>query len=176
MKNSMILAGACLLALAFTIAECDVSCGDFSDPTSELAMCNTQLVTDPTAVCTGNCRELLEKYAETCLSGTVADQFMAALNTTCEPDVPEVPGSQVCTAFLDTSSDLYMCNAELVANTCSSDCRSALKEYVEDCLDEAFADSFNDNIDTVCGDATTVGATLISIISALMVAVSAALY
>ena len=170
MKNSMILAGACLLALAFTIAECDVSCNDASNPTSELTMCITQFGTDPTSVCTDACRELLQKYFEMCLTG---DQD---LNTVCG-------GSQVCTDFLDTSSDLFTCNANLATNpdsACSSDCREALEEYIEDCLDGATADTFNDSLDRACGDvegdATTVGATLISTVSALMVAVSAALY
>ena len=188
MKGSLLLAGACLLALALTIAECDVQCDDAFNPTSQLATCISRSTTDPTTVCTGNCRELLEKYAETCLTGNTADQFMANINTLCSgsaPSVPSVPGSQVCSAFLDASSDLFTCNTDLAANpdsACSGDCRSALEEYVEECLSEAAADTFNDNINTVCGEteaeggATSVGATLISTISALMVAVSAALY
>ena len=58
---------------------------------------------------------------------------------------------------------------------CSSACRSALTDYYEDCLDGIGLDTFNQGYETLCGDAATVGATLFTTISAVLVAVATAL-
>ena len=54
-----------------------------------------------------------------------------------------------------------------IGEFCGSSCRTALTDYFNDCLDGAGLDSYNQ----ACGSATTVGVTLFTVVSALLVAV-----
>ena len=74
MKSSTILAGACLLALLFTITECnltldiikrqDTPCGNPNDPNTPLGRCTqAALDQDIDTVC-GDCLEVIEDFYE----------------------------------------------------------------------------------------------------------------
>ena len=132
-----LIVGACLLAVVFTITECDIMCDDFTNHSSQLYMCFIKFAADPPSVCGENCEDILREYGEMCPS---TGAYTNALNNVCSnggtPNVPATvpPESPMCT---NTSSDLYTCHANLATNpstACSSDCRSALKEYVDECL------------------------------------------
>ena len=72
-------------------------------------------------------------------------------------------------------ADLETCNNNFQNNSkavCSSACKSALTEYYKDCLNSVGLDAFNEGYGLLCGDALTVGATLFTIISAVLVAVT----
>ena len=85
MKSSMVLAGACLLALVFTIAECKLNldifekqdivkrqgddCGDILDPSTDLGKCFQYLTSrDVDDFCDNDCLEVVKDYSE--CSGT----------------------------------------------------------------------------------------------------------
>ena len=58
---------------------------------------------------------------------------------------------------------------------CSSECRSVLTEYYEDCIGDVGLETFKTEYDNLCGDAATVGAVLFTTVSAVLVAVTTAL-
>ena len=60
-------------------------------------------------------------------------------------------------------------------DVCSSECRSGLTEYYKDCVGDLGLQTFEQGYKLLCGDAATVGATLFTTISALLVAVATAL-
>ena len=86
-----------------------------------------------------------------------------------------------CQDATDVTSDLYDCLVEYAKGSCTSDCKTLLEEYADDCLgSEAAAEAYKDTLDQVCGggdgdDATTVAATLFSTFTALLVAMAAAI-
>ena len=99
-----------------------------------------------------------------------------------------------CDDVTTPDTTLFMCNTALAsdrATACGEDCRQLLDKYAEICLMEGpLRDTYTTNVDNVCNveggeggeggedgedDATAVGATVFSIISALVVAMTAAL-
>ena len=93
-----------------------------------------------------------------------------------------------CTDFGTPGTALFDCAADYNTDpksVCSGDCKDELLKYADECLGD-LADTYKDTLNTVCrgkgdngsaeDDATRMGATLFSTISALLVAVFAALY
>ena len=79
---------------------------------------------------------------------------------------------------LDLKPDILTClnNFESTSDAvCSSECRSALTEYYEDCFGDLGLETFKEGYKTLCGDAATIGAALFTTISAVLVAVATAL-
>ena len=75
-----------------------------------------------------------------------------------------------------TGSDLATCVADYGAtpsSICSGACRDTLEQYGDECLTGDAAEQYLDTLDEVC-DATTATATLVSTVTALIVAVAAA--
>ena len=132
---------------------------------SDVLDCLAESQSSPSSICTGDCRDTLEEYVDECLSGAAAEQFLDALD-------------QACPFCL--RSDVLDCLAESQlspSSTCTGDCRDTLEEYVDECLSGAAAEQFLDVLDQACegeSDATTATATLISTVTALIVAVAAA--
>ena len=71
---------ACLLAVVFTITECDITCTDFTDTSSQLYTCLIDFSADPSSVCGENCEDILREYEEMC---TATDVYTTALNNVC---------------------------------------------------------------------------------------------
>ena len=185
--NGIVFSGVCLLFL-FTLSAADL-CSDFADPTSDLFQCNVQLGQGSNSVCEGNCRTTLEQYADDCLVGAggaqaLKDSIERVCSTSVPTGVPTNPASNpTCTAFADSSSQLFMCNANLVQRSqtaCGADCRSAFDNYVDECLQGAAADTFRNSIATLCSEGTdsagAMGPALFSTASALFFAVYAAFF
>ena len=57
---------AVFLLLFFSLSSADI-CMDFSDTNSELFRCNVEFTQRSSSVCEGNCRSVLEQYADDCL-------------------------------------------------------------------------------------------------------------
>ena len=157
--NGIVFSGVCLLFL-FTLSTADL-CTDFTDTTSDIFRCNAELVQRSNSACEGDCRTTLEQYADDCLMGAAAQTYKDSIETLCSSSplpVPTNPASNpTCTAFGDSSSQLFMCNVDLVQRSqmaCSADCRSAFDNYVDECLQGAAADTFRSPITTLCGEGT----------------------
>ena len=181
MKSLMIVTVACFLVLTFTTRAFAVTCTDLSNSGSDLFNCATDYATNPDSICSGTCKDLLFKYADECLgTQAAADAYKEGINTVCEPNV--------CSEATTPGSDLLNCIRSYATDpdsVCSGDCNDELLEYADECLGVG-ADTYKDTLNTVCrgkgdngsaeDDATRMGATLFSTISALLVAVFAALY
>ena len=148
------VSGACLLFL-FTLSAADV-CTDFTTPNSALFRCNAELVRRSMSACEGSCKTSLEQYANDCLDGPSRTAFKNTIASICKGDTPSV--NPACSAFSDTGSDLFRCNADLVRRSqsaCGGSCRSLLEDYVSDCLQGPAAGSFGDSINNLCGEGPT---------------------
>ena len=183
MKSMMLVTAACFLVLAFTTTAFAVTCTDFSTPGSDLFNCATNYATNPDSICSGTCKNLLFEYADDCLgTQAAADAYKEGIDNLCdrEPDK--------CSEATTAGSDLFNCIRNYATDpdsVCSGDCKDELLEYADECLG-VVADTYKDTLNTVCrgkgdngsaeDDATRMGATLFSTISALLVAVLAALY
>lgn len=76
---------------------------------------------------------------------------------------------------LNLKPDLVTCIANFEGDSndvCSSDCRSALTEYYEDCIGTLGFETFKQTYAILCGDAAILGATIFTTISAVLVAVA----
>ena len=189
-------ANECLLAAEQYIATLDQICDSTPEAPggggsafcagSDLATCIADFASSPSSVCSGSCRSTLERYADECLT-VGAEQYIDTLDQVCDstPEAPGGGGSAFC-----AGSDLATCIADYASSpssVCSGSCRSTLERYADDCLTVG-AGQYIDTLDQVCddttggggnsgneSDATTATATLASTITALVVAVAAAL-
>ena len=158
-------------------------CAQAASPGSDLATCILDYASSPSSVCSGSCRSTLERYADECLT-VGAEQYIATLDQVCDstPEAPSGGGSAFC-----AGSGLATCIADYASSpssVCSGSCRSTLERYADECLTVG-AEQYIDTLDQVCdditggggneSDATTATATLASTITALVVAVAAAL-
>ena len=64
--NALTFSGVFLL-LFFSLSSAD-NCTDFTDTNSELFRCNVELGQSSSSACEGNCRSVLEQYANDCLT------------------------------------------------------------------------------------------------------------
>ena len=177
--NALTFSGVFLL-LFFSLSSADI-CTDFSDTNSELFRCNVELGQRSNSVCEGNCRSVLEQYADDCLSAiggaTAAQSFKDSIGSFCPSTSPTNSTNSVCTAFTDANSELFRCNAGLASTSqsaCEGNCRSVLEQYADDCLVNG-AQAYKDIITAVCGEgsnAAGIGSTtLLTTVSALLFAV-----
>ncbi|CAI7996933.1 hypothetical protein GBAR_LOCUS1999 [Geodia barretti] len=78
--NALTFSGVFLLLL-FSLSNADV-CTKFSDMNSELYQCNVELSQRSNSACEGNCRSVLEQYADDCLSGA-AQAYKDSITAVC---------------------------------------------------------------------------------------------
>ena len=146
MKTSVMIAGVCcLLALSFTLSECDehINCTSID---SDLQNCIDEYRANPNntdVVCEGNCRSVLEEYADDCL-GTGAEGFKDALDEACNNGTTAI-NCETPTSELGQCIDDYRDNP---GNGCG-DCKSALEEYADDCLGTG-AEAYRNALDEAC--------------------------
>ena len=111
MKSSMIIAGACLLALILTIAECKLDlkaelvkrqdpsdCGDLTDTSSTLGRC-VSIYTDYDSFCDGGCVAVFQEYND-CV-GVSVDRALEQLEEACDDGIT-VSAISTVTAILVT--------------------------------------------------------------------------
>ena len=159
MKTSVMISGVCcLLALSFTLSECDehINCTSIDSDLQDCIDEFTDSRKNTDILCEGDCRSTLEDYADDCL-GLLAESYKAALDEVCKI------GAVNCEDTGDPTSELGKCNDDFTAdpeNVCD-DCRSALEEYADACLDAA-AEGFKDRLDEACGAGATVEAAALS--------------
>ena len=111
MKTSVMIAGVCcLLALSFTLSECqDSGCTSID---SDLQDCINEYRDNPdnTDVLCGDCRSTLEEYADDCL-GAGAEAYRNGLDAACGAAGENGAGSTVEAAALSTISALVVAMA-----------------------------------------------------------------
>jgi hypothetical protein len=153
----------------------DPTCAEINDDTSDLYQCTEALDDAPRTACGDSCKTALEAYADECLGGA-ADAYKDDLGTFC------ANVSSVCGDFLDEDTNLYKCNRYLTSRSesaCDSSCKSDLVKYADECVTEAVGDALKDSLNAYCdeitGSGVTVGSALLSTLSALLIAVAAAL-
>jgi hypothetical protein len=178
--NALTFSGVFLL-LFFSLSSADI-CTDFGTPDSKLFKCNVELVQRSNSACEGNCRSVLEQYADDCLNGAAVQAFKDTIDSLCPGTTPSNPATgptSACTAFTDADSELFRCNVDLASTSqsaCEGNCRSVLEQYADDCLPNG-AQAFKDSITAVCGggggsSAAEIGSTtLLTTVSALLFAV-----
>jgi hypothetical protein len=185
--NALTFSGVFLL-LFFSLSSADI-CTDFTDTNSDLYRCNVELIQRSNSACEGNCRSVLEQYADDCLNATggraAAQAFKDSLDSVCPSTSPTNPATgptsnnSACTAITDADSELFRCNVDLASTSqsaCEGNCRSVLEQYADDCLPNG-AQAFKDSITAVCGggggsSAAEIGSTtLLTTVSALLFAV-----
>jgi hypothetical protein len=180
--NALTFSGVFLL-LFFSLSSADI-CTDVSDTNSELFRCQMEFTQRSSSVCEGNCRSVLEQYADDCISAiggaTAAQSFKDSIDSFCpstSPTNPATSTNSVCTAFTDANSELFRCNAGLASTSqsaCEGDCRSEQEQYADDCLGDS-AQVYKDAITAVCGEGSSAAGigstTLLTTVSALLFAV-----
>ena len=78
--NSLTFSGVFLL-LFFSLSSADI-CTDFTDTNSDLFRCNVELGQRSSSACEGNCRSVLEQYADDCL-GAGAQTYKDSITAVC---------------------------------------------------------------------------------------------
>ena len=130
-------------------------------PNSDLLACIDGYTTNSETVCTDDCKTALTEYYDDCVSaGGDAFRTGYALLCGCTPN-----------SELQACLDGYTTNSETV---CTDDCKTALTEYYDDCVPSG-GDAFRTGYALLCtiggSSATTVGATMFTTVSAVLVAV-----
>ena len=186
-KMKLIIA-TCLLVMIITITECKHKKRQLSEYCQD-ALTNTDsavykcLTEYASGTCTDECLTELVKYADECLgSEAAAEAYKMALEQACGNDAGFCQD-----ALSNTDSAVYKCLVKYASGTCTDECITELVKYADECLgSEAAAEAYKMALedcpkngggddDGSGDDATTVAATLFSTITALLVAMAAAL-
>ena len=145
-------------------------------PTSEVSRCLDEYKTDPEKLLCGDCMSVLEDFADACYGNESTGRFQDVLDEVCK--------KRLCRDARDPNSELHKCIDEYSesvdhenADSLCGDCRSALEEYADACLNEA-AGIFKNGLDKPCKNGPGAGSTveaaaLSTIISALVLAMVA---
>lgn len=175
-------------------------CTEFATPGSTIYMCNAALPSDPITVCSGNCRSLLEKYADACLDGQTAQAYLYGVRFVCvntdavtsepvtsEPITAEPVTTEPVTTEPITSEPVTtepVTTEPVTTQPVSNEPVTTNPVTIEVVTTEAVITgngsnngNGDDNVDSDGGEdsATTVGATLLYIMSALIIAALTAL-
>ena len=185
-------------------------CRDAANSNSDVRMCVSSLE----SVCRCSCKSALEEYADECL-GDNAQAYKDAQRSICESLDTEpterptaISSRDICRLILNSNSKVYRCLTDYAFNPvsiCSSNCRSVLEQYADECLPCDDSQAFKDTLATDCTQqpdidadddtnandgsrssssnnmdakdgATVVGVTLLSVIPALLIAMAVALH
>ena len=156
MKTSILIAGACLLALTSTVTGAlhkkqNLACGI---PSSAVQSCLAEFASGTTSVCSGSCRDALLQYFSDCgVPRATFDALCDAIDDEGDND----GGDNDC---LTPSSAVQSCLTQLASQStsvCSGSCRDALLQYYSDCgvpraAFDAFCDAIDDEGDNDGGD------------------------
>ena len=161
--KTAVIAGVCLLALTITTIDA-VSKKQNCTPNLDLLACIDGFDINSETVCTDDCRTALTEYYDDCVPAG-ADAFRTGYALLCE-NIGCIPDLE-----LKACLDGFTTNSETV---CTDDCMTALTEYYDDCVSTG-ADAFKIAYALLCAlggsSATTVGATMFTTVSAVLVAV-----
>ena len=196
MKTSLKIAGVCLLVFTFTISECGLTKvlnkkqdipADCTDINPDLLDCIDNIY-DTTAVCSFKCRSEIESYFGRCFadySGISLEELREEYDQLCgEPSTVVFDYCQP-TNFNSRLEDCLISYGLINLGTtvtdspaCTCECRTEIEDYVERCFNTQTGQIYKDEYNAACGEASggvaSVDVAIVSLIPALLAAVTSA--